>query len=267
MKHYRSSWGQAREAAALEALAGRRLAFGAQEILAQEEGRLVLSSRPDLVPVHERWRARRPSPYQARQLGRALASLQTVDPPVGATWSQPSFNPSTVGLEILDTSAATKQVVRRIQDEDLGAEHADLGSRLLDEPRVFCHGDLRTQNLLIAASNSAFAIIDWETACAGPPSFDIGAGLATFVELALTDGRGVPDTPAMLAFLGAWHGSGWDLDLNVVVRCAGLRLLQTAVEYATASHDVPEVADRLCRVGTLLMRSPSEGAVHLRLLP
>ena len=87
-----------------------------------------------------------------------------------------------------------------------------------------------------------------------------------FVELALTDGRGVPDTAAMLAFLAACEGSDRDLDLNVVVRCAGLRLLQTAVEYATVSHDVPEVAERLRRVGTLLMRRPIEGAMHLRLL-
>ena len=266
VKYYASSHGHAREIAALQALARRRLAFDVQHIVTQDEGRLVLSSPPSLIPVHERWRSRRPSQRQAAQLGRALASLQTVDPPVAAGWSRLPFDPSRVGLEVGDASAATRQVIRRLQDEDLSDELCSLAARLSGEPRVFCHCDLRTQNVLTATSGSALSLIDWETAGAGPPSLDIGAGLATFVELALTDGRGVPDTGAMLAFLAAWEHLDRTLDLELVLRCAGLRLLQTAVECATVSHEVPDVVDRLCRVGLLLLRRPSEAAIHLRLL-
>src|SRR5262245_4527029 len=98
------------------------------------------------------------------QLGRALATLHTVDP-------------STVGgLEAPDQVAQYREVLDTVAQPHPAFE---LGFRWLAAPRpppgpaAVVHGDFRLGNLIVDGSGLA-AVVDWELAHVGDPMEDLG---------------------------------------------------------------------------------------------
>ena len=269
VKWHREPTAAAREVTALTVIGSCRPDFHVQSLVDHRADRVVLASSPGLRPVHERWRGAGPSRRRAHRLGRALASLHAVPPPEGTPWSRMPFDPSSAGEELIDASSGTREAVRRIQDDERVIDQVrELDVVLRSEGATFCHGDLRTHNVLgSSGADAALTLIDWETACAGPRSFDLGAGLAMFIEFALVAGKGAPDPVVLGAFLAGYADrAGGPVDLAVPLRCAGVRLLQTAVEYAAGTSEELEIVERFCRIGSMLLRRPGEGAVHLRLV-
>lgn len=268
VKRFGHPAGSRRHRIALQALAGQPRHFEVSSVVAVDGDRLVCSSPPGMETLHERWMRRMPRPRLAARVGRAIASLHISVIPDGWARAAPSGLIHDLDVGILESSAGAREVLRRLQASGLGDAVASVADRLEACPPAFCHGDVRSTNLLVSRDPAGLIeLIDWETAGPGARWLDLGAGLAIFVELALLAGRGVPDPAVLRAYLAAYAlGSGSQVDMLLTVQCAGAQLVRTAVEYSAANNGLPEVAERLLTVGSLLLRNPVEGAIRLALL-
>jgi aminoglycoside phosphotransferase (APT) family kinase protein len=115
-------------------------------------------------------------------------------------------------------------------------------------PTALVHGDLRWTNLVRDGRPAAPAIrlVDWELACVGDPAWDVGSVIADIVATTLlwcpTAQRLDPVAPAT-HFLRAYRASAmtddasWPAFVIRSVRLAGVRLVQTMVEYGHGSDE------------------------------
>ena len=110
------------------------------------------------------------------------------------------------------------------------------------------HGDLRWANVLVAPNGGSPSVrlVDWELACLGDPAWDIGSVLADVLASAAFGvgavGSAALDTrEAARAFLGGYRVEatppGWLDLLERAVRLAGVRLVQSLVEYGHVSRE------------------------------
>jgi aminoglycoside phosphotransferase (APT) family kinase protein len=267
-KRFRSTAARDRELAALTSLVSETRPFEIQHVLQTIDTTIICASAPHLVTLHDRWSGKPPTSRLAERVGVALAAVHSVGHPDVSIASGFQFDPAQVGIGVLDASAGAREMIRRIQEADLDDRFARLTEDLNHEEIVFVHGDVRAANVLVSVRGSdVVALIDWETSGPGSRWLDVGAALAGFVELALVAGHGPPSPTVLHALLDGYsRWMGRAANVNLLVRCAGVRMLQTAVEYSASAHIVPVVADRMFVLGKLFLRAPHEGAIHLRIL-
>lgn len=120
--------------------------------------------------------------------------------------------------------------------------------RLQWRPGCLVHGDLRWANALFDAAYSPPRVwlVDWELAAAGDPAWDLGSVLADVAASNAIENRDPADWRRMLAlcrpFFAAYQSEArlapevWRERLERSVRCAGVRLVQTVIEFG---HDSP----------------------------
>ena len=113
-------------------------------------------------------------------------------------------------------------------------------------PTALVHGDLRWTNLVRDGRPAAppLRLVDWELACIGDPAWDIGSVLADIVATTVlwcpTAQRHDP-AAAATHFLRAYRtrsaitDASWPALVVRSVRLAGVRLVQTMVEYGHGS--------------------------------
>jgi aminoglycoside phosphotransferase (APT) family kinase protein len=146
------------------------------------------------------------------------------------------------------------------------------------EWKVVClvHGDIRWSNLLLAESdgNLAVKLVDWELACVGDPAWDLGGLLAETVTAEALS-RPVPASAETLSTLcraplrGYFDGlqpdtRTWTALLERSVRLAGVRLVQTTVEYAhTGAAEAAKAEGVLMPWSNWLLTHTQAGAVDL----
>lgn len=118
------------------------------------------------------------------------------------------------------------------------------------------HGDMRWSNLLASGNHGdgSVKLIDWELACVGDPAWDLGGLLSEVVASASVT---VPLEPSLehlgprcRPLLGGYRdalqpeAAGWSALLERSIRLAGIRLVQTVIEYAHASPADAAQAER-----------------------
>ncbi|MBI4363916.1 MAG: aminoglycoside phosphotransferase family protein [Candidatus Latescibacteria bacterium] len=191
-------------------------------------------------------------------------------------------------------SAANVALVRIIQQYPEFCAHLD---RLRSDwhPECLIHGDLKSANCIVAKRPNksracSLKIVDWELACFGDPSWDVGSVFSDYLALWLLS---VPITgdlpperfleltrcplelmrPAVLSFWSAYVRHG-DLDsarkrslLVRSVESAGARLVQTAYETMQRSARINGNTVYLLQLSWNMMSRPEEAAVGLLGLP
>lgn len=149
-------------------------------------------------------------------------------------------------------------------------------ARLQWQPGCLVHGDLRWANAIFDAGHSPPCVwlVDWELASAGDPAWDLGSVIADVAAANAIDGHDVSDWKRTLSqcrdFFAAYRGEvrqtpeEWRGRMERSLRCAGIRLTQTVIEFG---HDsVPELirAERLLlpAIRTFLVEAepPDDGA-------
>ncbi|WKK73230.1 phosphotransferase [Rathayibacter oskolensis] len=164
--------------------------------------------------------------------------------------------------------AALREVIGLLQADGTAEVMDEVAAELAEEDEVFSHGDIRGRNILVLPGRGGGVhLIDWETSGRCSRWFDLGAGLALFIETALLAGRGAPSGATLLTYLAAYsRSSGHQIDVALTVQCAGVRLIQSAMESTREGAERSLVAERLLTVGGLALRSPLQVARRLEVL-
>lgn len=117
------------------------------------------------------------------------------------------------------------------------------------------HGDLRWANALLEEDADALNVwlVDWELACLGDPSWDVGSLVADVAAaIALGEGTGpavdqlMPAcTPLLSGYLtsSSLDTFSWASLIERSVRMAGVRLVQTIIEHGYTSPDELQMAE------------------------
>lgn len=120
--------------------------------------------------------------------------------------------------------------------------------RLQWQPACLVHGDLRWANAILDSAHSPPCVwlVDWELAATGDPAWDLGSVIADVAASNAIENRDPSDWKRMLALCGPFFAAyrsearlapeAWRERLERSVRCAGIRLVQTAIEFG---HDSP----------------------------
>jgi hypothetical protein len=151
------------------------------------------------------------------------------------------------------------------------------------------HGDLKLQNCLLAGNGGGsgedgIKIVDWELACLGEASWDVGSLLQSYLALwvlsmpaesedgSLTVAVQAEAAELPLAALqpllqALWHGyARWTEEDGTLVRCleaTGARLLQTAFEYGAAHREVHPNVVLLIQLASNILAQPHQAAEEL----
>lgn len=138
--------------------------------------------------------------------------------------------------------------------------------------KCLVHGDLRWSNVLVASGtgSSRVLLVDWELACLGDPAWDVGSVIADLIARANLDRVGQQADPLFAAstFLGSYRQrtpssiSEWIALVQLGVAMAGVRLVQTLVEYAHAGEGHLANAEPILLpwIEALLSEAPTIGA-------
>ncbi|QHC66119.1 phosphotransferase [Rathayibacter sp. VKM Ac-2759] len=255
-----------REENALDELAATGLAFGVPTVVETTETSLICRTVGGLLSVTERWPTAL-GPRFASRLGAALASLHAIDPAALAPAPQLPLV-GRPGVEAIEFGAALREVIGLLQADGTAEVMDEVAAELAEEDEVFSHGDIRGRNILVLPGRGGGVhLIDWETSGRCSRWFDLGAGLALFIETALLAGRGAPSGATLLTYLAAYsRSSGHQIDVALTVQCAGVRLIQSAMESTREGAERSLVAERLLTVGGLALRSPLQVARRLEVL-
>jgi thiamine kinase-like enzyme len=154
------------------------------------------------------------------------------------------------------------------------------------------HGDLTWDNLLVVAGQQredALRLVDWEMAGLGDPAWDAGSFISEFLtswvfSIPVAPGEMTARTelatfpleraqPAMRAFWNAYTAERDISDavqhslLNRIVRCAAVRLLQSAIERLQGETRLTGHAILLLQLSLNILRAPGDAAHRLILPP
>jgi aminoglycoside phosphotransferase (APT) family kinase protein len=176
--------------------------------------------------------------------------------------------------QLRDFSAGALDVLSRLQgSRELCERLRRLRAETEDD--AFVHGDLRWDNCM-QVGPSRVLLIDWELAGRGDGAADLGAALSEYLRLwagsvPLVDpadpGRLEAQArhplerlqPAMRA-LWAGYRRGRAVSLRRVAEHAGVRLLQTAMEYAQGLVTATAEVVTLLQLADNVLRSPDHAA-------
>ncbi|MFD5751099.1 phosphotransferase [Streptomyces sp. NPDC127033] len=254
-----------RWATGLEVLPGSTLA---PPVAVEGPGRPVLEKVPG-PRFDARVQDRSVTVRQLRHVGLALATLHTTAPPADHPVTVESLPWDPLPLRVW---AGLSSEQRRLT----GALHRDAALRqrgreahaALAERGVWCHGDARTNNIVLSGGLPLF--IDWECAGLGRPEGDLGslcgslitdtlvlseapAGAEAHAELRASIDRATGQIRQVLAAYR--HGNRQGLDAELLGSAVGCGLLARALMQAAQSGR-ERVAMALYRLGRGLVLDP-----------
>jgi hypothetical protein len=266
LKVYTAPGACSREVTALRHLARQARSFDVPRCTRIDDCAFLGETAPALKQVGANPRHPGISARAARRIANAVASLHRILPVAGLERAHPVISPVGVGPWILDAPAPVRELLVLLQEPEISDAIGQLDAELTDDAAVMVHGDLRPANILLERTGRVW-LIDWETAGAGSRWRDLGALLAAVVEIAVSEGRGPPDSRVPRALLGEYAtATDHRVDHSLVVRSAGLRLLQAAVERAHHETVSSDQGRALFVAGRLFLLRPVEGARHLGLV-
>lgn len=232
------------------------------------EGSILVTSTPRLAPMASGHRRGLIGRGIIDQLAIGIAALHGAsEPQDGEPGHALTFDPFVAGIETVNDSLAVRQVLRRLQrDESVRLSMRSLRASLRLEPPSWTHGDLRAANVLFDTDRSVAWVIDWEVAGFGRSSVDLGALVAMILEQSIHAPTTGADATGTRRLLRRYSATGRAVLLESVVRCAGVRFLQSAAEQAAGESECGPYTNRLIAIGTMLLTRPEESAVRLGLL-
>lgn len=223
--------------------------------------------------------------------GRALGIVHraTRDLP---TWPAPSLPWPFFALEPdgLGAFAWEEPPLRALLDRvaDLTGRRAALAvARSTWRPECLVHGDLKWDNLLLVdggGTQPEVALVDWELAGFGDPAWDIAGIVQEYVSFASLTGLDLaarrqasaveiaavgPLAAALRAFFTAYATAACPDDVGGLahraVRFAGVRLLQTSLEHASAGGPQTRSGPALLDLALAMIEEPVDLAGLLQL--
>ena len=227
----------------------------------------------------------------ARAVGRAIGAVHCAcsdDPPVPPAplpWALFALESTGPGSFAWD-EAPLRAVLEAVADIDRHRA-AFASARASWTAECLMHGDMKWDNCLVAdsgAPQTEVRIIDWELAGHGDPAWGV-AGIVQeylgFAALAGLDVAGVRRTNAvelaavgplrlaLRAFFGAYISTAMPSDVSTLaeraVRFAGVRLVQTSLEHASAGGAPTAAASALLELALAMLEEPDDVAERLRL--
>ena len=199
----------------------------------------------------------------AGALGGVLARLHAISPPSGDTtapWILSLIHPP-VGI-LREASREQLELIGHVQGSAIWRSALE---NLAGEwrPRSLVHGDLRFSNILLGkhrrSKEPALALIDWELAGCGDPSWDTGWVIAEILA-----GRLQEPSKAFPLVREFWAGyvaeapdSGTHARLDHTLRWSAAASLQTAYEETRWPSAKAPITDKLLEVGRSLLERPA----------
>ena len=194
------------EAAALRRLAARLPAGAVPEVLWEDRDNYLfaMSCAPDDSAV---WKARllagAADPAVARRAGSILAAMHAVPAGPGGDWG-PLADTTVFDQLRLDPFYRT---VARAHPALAGRLGALIDGSIRPPVRTFVHADFSPKNLLVHPHGAGLTVVDFETAHAGDPAFDLGFFLS---HLLLKAFRSAPGHGPFLDLIDAFWESYLD---------------------------------------------------------
>jgi hypothetical protein len=259
---------------------------------------LVLELVPGGQSLNDIFGARRRfTRREARSIGRVLALVHRRQPPTGlGDGSAPPalmLHRPRVGL-LSDLSRGNLRLLEAAQSDPAFNQALD-DLRRSWRPTSLMHGDVKWDNLVrVSRSDDGgpdrLLLVDWELAGPGDPHWDVGTVLSGFLSswvLSIPMAGG--ESPQRLlrlamfplqrlqpAVQGFWSGyvatagmTATDAKeyLEIAMRHAAGRLIQTAFEYLQMTTQLSANAVSLVQLGANIMRAPRTAATALLGLP
>ena len=254
---------------------------------------LVLDLAPGAESLNDsNLRRRRFSPSEARSTGRIVALVHRRPPPFelrdGSLPATLLLHRPRLGL-LSDLSRGDLRLLEAAQSDPVFSEALDELGRTW-RPASLVHGDLKWDNLVMVSDRrdvgGHLMLVDWELAGPGDPRWDVGTALSTFLSswvmsIPMAGDGASPQLmrlamfplqrlqPAARAF---WSGyrrtAGLEGDaaagfLEVAIRFAAGRLVQTAFEYLQMSSQLSANAVAMVQLAANVMREPQRAATSL----
>lgn len=263
-KQFETSEDCQRESSALRAADQADRRYELPRVLAHQHRSLLTRTSPSLEPLGCS-RATAPTVTRVARCAEAIASVHGVPLNAGIEPAAQPIRLDGIGPWILDAPPAVSILLDELRQPDVRDAVNAVLETLSTGPTVWSHGDIRPANLLLGPSGTV-CLVDWETAGRASRWQDLGALLATVVELALQVGQG-PPSGALTQTIVRTYASAARVKVNlpVVVRAAGLKLLQTAVEQAFQEWEPSRRTQATLTAGKLLLLQPTRAAIHLRI--
>lgn len=192
-----------------------------------------------------------------------VGSAAQADLPRHIPWALGIIRPS---VHILRTLSRANAELLGILQEEFPEELFDFESAVDTQP-VLVHGDMKLDNVLVRQSSGAVYLVDWELAHIGDPAWDVAGLIQDIIAmtvrnsltLSLSGGDSLlrSSNLATSAFYAGYCGEQVDASFALrVARYVGVRLLQTAYEFAPRASQLTEVAVLLMQASHNILTSP-----------
>ena len=250
---------------------GERISFAVPLPVQSVPGLLLASTAPGLEHLGSGHTSRmgrwpRVAETVAKRVAEALAVLHSMELPSEVGAAPYPIALSGVGPWILDAPQPVRDLIALLQKSPLVDALASLEEALRGEPSVFVHGDIRTGNVLRGRQGRLW-LIDWETAGTGPPTLDVAALIAAWVEIAIARGKGPPNPRVVRSTIDAYaRAREVRMDAVLITRAAGARLLQSAVERAHSEFELGPRTRACFTLGRFLLLRPLDGASRMGII-
>lgn len=198
----------------------------------------------------------------ANSLGCMLARIHRISAPQGD--STPPWILSLIHPPVGVLREASYGQLDLIGDVQRSSPWRDALGSLAEEwkPRSLVHGDLRFSNILLGeprSDESALAVIDWELAGCGDPSWDTGWVLAEILASRVRDlAQAFPLAHAFwTGYVSEAREAQSHARLDVTLRWSAAAFLQMAYEEARWPEAGETLMSRLLEVGRSLLERPA----------
>lgn len=235
-----------------------------------------------------------PHPHLGRQSGEILHYLHGLDPTAFADLAMDSPRPWILRFDappvhILATeSSGILHLARLIQTDDtlLRAMRTVAESWKVD---ALCHNDFRLNNVLHAPESgkegapSKVYLIDWELCAPGYALWDLVSFFESYVQLWVLGKSSLrePEAAVSITHFQRLIGAFWEAyrsresapggdrlrTITLVANMIGLKLLQSALEYAQRSNEPTRESVMLLECGRKFCTHPLEAWVHILGIP
>ena len=234
------------------------------QVIGCHDRTLITRTSPGLQPLGST-RGTAPTSARIARCAEAIASLHEVSVDVRTGLAAQPVRLDGIGPWILDSSPAARTLIKTLQESSVHDAIDELMVELSTHDMVWSHGDIRPANLLVGRDDT-ICLIDWETAGRASRWQDLGALLATVLELAMHAGKGPPDGKVARAIVQSYaSATGVPIAVSLLVRSAGVRLLQTAVEQAFHEWEASAQTRAILSAGRLFLLRPTRAALHMRI--
>ncbi len=203
------------------------------------------------------------TPSLAGALGRMLARLHGIPPPTSdptAPWILSLIHPP-VGI-LREASREQLELIGRVQGSSTWRSALESLAEVRG-PRSLVHGDLRFSNILLGgrrrSGEATLALVDWELAGCGDPSWDAGWVIAEILARRLRHlSEAVPLARAFWAgYEGEARDAGAQARLDRTLRWSAAACLQMAYEERRWPRAENDLTHKLLEVGRSLLERPA----------